>query len=197
MSKSKETAGAETAPQQLTFDAFLAKLGTRDKVNVEKVLATAETANKRHVDVWKRLATTLFNLSPHAVQTSGQQAVRFFIADGKYRLQCFALEDQQDGKLCVYTNDVLSAAVKKKLIEEDDDTESEVPIYFAPKDEDTRIGIESLNAGNSGNAPEHYKHMLGWNRKALRITVPTTATDKQVGLVELLCALARENTNPK
>jgi hypothetical protein len=195
MSKSREI--AETAPQQLTFDAFLAKLGTRDKVNVEKVLAAAETANKRHVEVWKRLASQLFTLSPHAVQTSGQQAVRFFLADGKYRLQCFALEDQQDGKICVYTNDILSVVLKKKLVVEDDETESDVPIYHPPKDEETRIGIESLNAGNSGNAPEHYKHMLGWNRKALRITIPTTATDKQVALVEAICGVARENTNPK
>lgn len=196
MSKSQDITGAET-PQEFTFDSFLAKLGTRDKVNVERVLATAETANRRHVDVWKHLATKLFSLSPHAVQTSGQQAVRFFLADGKYRLQCFALEDQQDGKICVYINDILAAAIKKKLVVEDDEVESEIPVYHPPKDEDTRIGIEALNAGNSGNAPEHYKHMLGWNRRALRITIPNDATDKQVALVETICLLARENTSPK
>jgi len=196
MSKSEQVAGAESGPQEFTFEAFLAKLGTRDKLNVERVLATAEAANKRHAELWKKLATSLFALSPHAVQTSGQQAVRFFLQDGKYRLQCFALEDQQDGKICVYITDILAAAVKKKLVVEDDEaeTEGDIVVYHLPKNEDARIGIESLNAGNSGNAPEHYKHMLGWNRRALRLTIPHDATDAQMGVIVSLCALARENT---
>lgn len=194
MSKSEQIAGAESGPQEFTFEAFLGKLGTRDKLNVERVLATAEAANKRHADVWRKLATSLFALSPHAVQTSGQQAVRFFLADGKYRLQCFALEDQQDGKICVYITDVLAAAVKKKLIVEDDEADGDVPVYHLPKNEDARIGIEALTAGNSGNAPEHYKHMLGWNRRALRLTIPNDATDAQMQVIVSLCALAREST---
>src|SRR5947207_1782043 len=53
---------------------------------------------------------------PHALQTAGQQAVQFFIADGKYRKQVFALEDPRDGRILIYTEDVLPAALKAGLL---------------------------------------------------------------------------------
>src|SRR5438128_206022 len=33
------------------------------------------------------------------------------------------------------------------------------------------IDIESLTAANVGTAPDYYRHMVGWNRKALRISM--------------------------
>jgi hypothetical protein len=196
MSKA-ETTSTTGGSEEATFEQFLAKLGARDKLNVERLLA-AEATSKRHAEVWRELATYLFKLAGHAVQTSGQQAVRFFLQDGKYRLQCFALEDQQDSFIHVYATDILAAATKKKILvldkNHDEDDESDVKRYHSVKHPSVHIGIESLTASNSGNAPEHYKHMLGWNRRALRITVPESATPEQIELVQALCVLARENT---
>jgi len=188
---------ATGSTEDATFEQFLAKLGARDKLNVERLLA-AEATSKRHAEVWRELATFLFSLAGHAVQTSGQQAVRFFLQDGKYRLQCFALEDQQDAKIHVYLTDVLAAATKKKVLvldkNHDEDDESEMKRYHSVKQPAVHVGIEALTASNSGNAPEHYKHMVGWNRRALRVTVPESATREQLELVQALCLLAKEST---
>jgi hypothetical protein len=33
--------------------------------------------------------------------------------------------------------------------------------------------------------------MLGWNRRVIRITLPTDATEAQVAAVETLCAMSK------
>ena len=44
--------------------------------------------------------------------------------------------------------------------------------------------------GKTLNPAPFYKDMLGWNRRALRITVGITATPDQLSAVETLCAMA-------
>jgi hypothetical protein len=107
------------------------------------------------------------------VQTVGQHAVQFFVADGKYRMQVFALEDGRDGRVVVYLPDVLAAAEKAG----------------AP------LGVlkpESIDSSNTPNPSPHIKHMLGWNRKAVRVTLPTRASPQQISATETLCALAAD-----
>src|SRR5688572_27724849 len=97
----------------VSLDEFLAKLSARDRTNVDRHIAAIEAAPEpKHLALWKRVAKTLATLAPHAVSTTGQQAISFFIADGKYRMQVFALEDNRDGKLLVYAVDALDDAVK-------------------------------------------------------------------------------------
>src|SRR5215218_7180377 len=99
------------------FDAFLGKLAARDRQNVDRHLALADAEPEAdHGKLWRRIARALFTLSPHAVTTIGQQALMFFVADGKYRMQVFAIEDPRDGRLLVYTGDVAKEAIKQGIL---------------------------------------------------------------------------------
>jgi hypothetical protein len=92
-------------------------------------------------------------------------------------MQVFALEDANDGSghLALYVPDVLDEARKLKVLS--NEQEPELP-------------IEQLTAANTPNPSPHYKNMLGWNRKALRIVLPVAATSQQVETAENLAALA-------
>jgi hypothetical protein len=51
------------------------------------------------------------------------------------------------------------------------------------------LRVEPLD-GSSENPGAHFKDLTGWNRKALRITLPPSASPEQVEATELLCAIA-------
>ena len=156
------------------METFLTGLAGKDRSNIEKHLAACDAEpDPTHGKLWRRLAVGLRRLAPLPVQTVGQHAVQFFIADGKYRMQVFALEDARDGRLMVYLPDILAEAEKAG----------------AP------LGVlkpEALDAANTPNPSPHIKHMLGWNRKAVRLTLPTRATPQQISAAEALCALAAD-----
>src|SRR5947207_7498974 len=99
----------------MKYDAFLAALGARDRVNVERHVAAAE-ADRDHARLWRRIALALATLAPLPAQTTGQHAISFFIPDGKYKMQVFALEDQRDGKLLIYAPDMIDEALKAGLL---------------------------------------------------------------------------------
>ena len=89
---------------------MLAQAGVRDRVNIEKHLTACDAeAEPGHAQLWRRLAAKLSELAPLPVHTAASQMVLFFIADGKYRMQVFALEDCHDGSLSVYLPDVMEA----------------------------------------------------------------------------------------
>ena len=154
------------------METFLTGLAGKDRSNIEKHLAACDAEpDPAHGKLWRRLAVGLRRLAPLPVTTVGQHAVQFFIADGKYRMQVFALEDGRDGRVIVYLPDILAEAEK----------------VGAP------VGVlkpESLDASNTPNPSPHIKHMLGWNRKAVRITLLTHASAQQVSATEKLCDLA-------
>ena len=154
------------------METFLTGLAGKDRSNIEKHLAACDAEpDPQHGKLWRRLAVMLRKLAPLPVQTVGQHAVQFFIADGKYRMQVFALEDGRDGRLMIYLPDILADAEKAG----------------AP------LGVlkpEALDAANTPNPSPHIKHMLGWNRKAVRVTLLTHASSQQVNATEKLCALA-------
>jgi len=179
-------------PEPMEFDAFLSKLSPKDRLNVERHIAACEAqVHPDHAKLWQRMASWLATLAAHAVQTTGQQAVSFFIADGKYRMQVFALEDARDGKVCIYTPDVIDQAIAAKIVGKPAKGD-ESAAHVIKSDEKQHILIEQLTAANTPNPSEFYKHMLGWNRKAMRITLLTTSTDVQIATAEKLCALAAE-----
>jgi hypothetical protein len=171
----------------IDFDAWLAALGARDRVNLERHVAALE-AEPVHATLWRRIARSIATLAPHAASTTGQQAVQFFIADGKYRMQVFALEDNRDGKIMIYSVDALEDAYKADLLGKPaKDTPSNLPITGAPGQV---LTVETLSAADTPNPSPFYKHMLGWNRKALRITLPVGSSDAQVFAAETLCGIA-------
>jgi hypothetical protein len=178
---------------QELYEAFLAKLGSKDRTNVERhVAALEETFGPEHAKMWRRLAGTLFRLAGHAVQTSGQRAVRYYVADGKYRMQAFALEDPRDHTLAIYATDALDRAKKSGLLGAPVNADAEddgAKLYGIAGERGAALRIEAITDANS-ETPEYYRHMLGWNRKAMKITLPSTASLAQIRAAEALCALA-------
>lgn len=176
------------------FDTFLARLGERDRQNIVRHLTACETTGgPAHAVLWKRLAAMLGGLASHAVKMNGLRAIQFFAADGKHRRQIFALEDARDGLLLVYAPDVLTEAQNAGLISRAGDADAapgfyEVRGHGEPSAE--KLMIEALTAAGTTFAPDFYRHMLGWNRSAIRITLPISATDAHVKAAESLCLLA-------
>jgi hypothetical protein len=179
--KVSQEVGIETQLEEL-----LAETGARDRVNIEKHLAVCDVeADTGHAQLWRRLMVKLSELAPMAINTVGLQAVRFFIADGKYRMQVFALEDNRDGVLSVYMPNVLAKAVSAKLLVKNGGQYSPAS---APKHV---LVVEQMDANNPSNPPEFVKHMTGWNRKAVKLTLPANEPDSpQVSLAEGMCELA-------
>src|SRR5438552_657088 len=98
------------------FDAFLAKLSPKDRVNAERRVGVLEAeTDLSRLRLWRRLAATLMMLAPHAAKLVGRQTIQYYVADGRYRMQVFALEDLQDGHFTVYCPDVLKEAVEVGL----------------------------------------------------------------------------------
>src|SRR5438477_6760408 len=154
------------ATNSSNFEAFLEKLGSKDRVNIERHLAAIEEEpTPEHARLWKRLICTLSSLAPHALQTSGQRAVRFFVADGKYRMQAFALEDARDQTLMIYATDVLDRAKKKGIIGAAVGEDGPAKLYSIGGERGQSLRIEPLSNASTDGAPEYYRHMTGWNRK--------------------------------
>jgi hypothetical protein len=173
------------------YDQFLGKLGAKDRLAAERHVAACEAdSDAKHASLWKRLARTLMTLAPHAARFASQHTAQFYVPDGRFRLQAFALEDQRDGSISVYVGDVLDEAVRAGVLK------SGGPMSPEPGTIQARIGsgaetlaVERLDARSTA-LPEFYKHMLGWNRRAVRVVLPTSASAAQAEAVELLCAMA-------
>lgn len=195
------TTGASPTPADPTMEEFFKNVSAKDRTGIEKHLAVIDAEpDAAHGRIWRQLAKTLRRLAPLAVQTAGQHAVQFFVADGKYRMQAFALEDQRDGKIQIYLPDVLEEAAKARVLRSPTKAAAAAsgaggaapaaPEYTVAGAAGTRLRIEALDAANSPNPAPHYKHMLGWNRKALRITLLTTASEAELEAAEKLCSIA-------
>ena len=153
------------------YNGLLGRASAKDRASIERHVAACDAEpNAAHGALWRRVAARLGALAPLGVQTLGQHAVLFFIPDGKYRMQVFALEDKKDGFLNVYVPDVLADAMKKKVLSKATDGEH----YGLPGAGKNTLEVHSMDASNTAEPPPHVKNMLGWNRKALRVVLPTT-----------------------
>ena len=215
-------AGTSTGDRDL--DSLLTGLAAKDRSNIEKHLAACDAEpSPAHAKIWRRLAVALRKLAPLPVQTAGQHAVQFFIPDGKYRMQVFALEDGNNGQLMIYLPDVLADAQKSGLLSKrgakapaevaagadgsgsgsgaSASTSSGpgatttvggagVQEFAIRGGKGTALRLEALDASNTPNPAAHVKNMLGWNRKALRVSLLTVSPAEQIAAAEALCALA-------
>jgi hypothetical protein len=182
------TDASESLKHRLRFDEFLAKLSPKDRINAERRAALLEASDTPGVaELWRRLACTLMTLAPHAAKLVGKQTVQYYVADGKYRMQVFALEDLQDGNITVYCPDVRATAVEGALLVAMGSADS-AGIYGIVGSRCT-LRVDALDR-DSVNPAAHFKDMVGWNRTALRVTLPSTAAAEQVAAAELLCAIA-------
>lgn len=184
---------AATGPRARDYENFVSALATRDRENVKKHVAACEgEAQPQHATLWKRLACALARFSPLAVQTTGQRAVQFFSRDGNYRIQVFALEDPRDGTLLVYARDALGAALADGTLRGPVSAEGDEGLYEVCEQPGATLRIEVLTAAKTTYAPDYYRHLLGWNRRAIKVTVPTGAETVQVRAVETLCRLGAQ-----
>jgi hypothetical protein len=181
--KNADKGGAEkpakpTEPLKMDYDGFLAKLTPKDRLNIERhITAVEELSTKGHAKLWKRLAVAMMSMAPHSAKANGQQSMQFYIQDGKYRMQIFALEDLRDGSVHVYAADAVDEATKGGLFAKakPGDEPNELRLTGTT---DT-LNVERLDGKVSNPAP-FYKDMLGWNRRAIHIMLPNTATDAQI-----------------
>ena len=171
----------------ISFDDFLAKLSAKDRVNVERHLAAAEAEpDAKHAKLWRRLARSLMTLAPHAIKCNGQHSMQFYVPDGKYRMQVYAMEDLRQGVITIYCSNVLDEAVSAKIIGKPSKDE---PNAFPITGSDEMLTIEQLD-GSTPSPAAFYKDMLGWNRRALRITLAANATNHQAEAAEKICAIS-------
>ncbi len=177
---------------RITFEAFLAKLSPKDRANAERRVGVLEAEAPGRATLWRRLACSMMTLAPHAAKFVGRQTVQYYVADGRYRKQVFAMEDLQDGNFTVYCPDVLAEATKAGLVAP---SPQDGPHGYAIPETGERLRIEPLD-GASLNPGAHFKDMTGWNRKALRVTLPPAPSEAQVEAAELLCALAAQHFVP-
>jgi hypothetical protein len=184
-------AARDALSQRLDFAQFLAKLSPKDRVNLERRVDLLEAESDPHrATLWRRLACALAALAPVAVKCIGKQTLQFYIADGKYRMQVFALEDLQDGNFTVYCPGTVEEAIGLDLLIRAEDRPT---LYLIPPSLDP-LQIESLTGAS--NAAAHYKDLVGWNRKAMQITLPPFASPSQIGATEMLCAIAAQHFAP-
>jgi len=181
-------AAAEDAlAMPLDFEEVLAKLGPRDRLNVEKHIAICEVQHSmEHAHLWQKLIAMLMKLAPNHPKSFGRHALQFYVPDGKYRMQVFALHDAE-GQISLYADDVLDEALARDLIHG-----PVMPNAYRLQGSKDMLMIERLDA-KAVNPQPFYKDMLGWNRRAMRIGIPIGATDEQLGYISKLCALAAKS----
>jgi hypothetical protein len=173
----------------IDFDSFLQRLGPKDRLNAERHLTACEAETEGgHAKIWRRMASVLMSLAPHASKLNGRQSLQFYIADGKYRMQVFAMEDLADGKVNIYCGDVREEATKTGLLTGKTKVVGDRTLTGIAGSTDS-LDIESLSARSASVAP-FYKDMLGWNRTAVRISLSVTASDAQITATEELCAIS-------
>src|SRR3954469_10214708 len=120
MSEPKVKSTLDTARERLSsplnFTEFLVKLSPKDRATAERRIGALEAeADPSRAHLWRRLACSLMTLAPFAAKLVGKQTLQVYVADGKYRMQGFALEYLQDGKFTVYCPDVLEETVQTGL----------------------------------------------------------------------------------
>ena len=185
MPQPKETKETRvTAPR--TFNEAFDKVSPKDRANLQKHLDAMGSMPHAFTDTWKGLVLTLAQHAPHACQTVGTEAVRFFVQDGTYKLQLFALEDKLTEPIRVYLPNVLEDALRTKLL-----ARTPAPNgYAVAGDAGEPVLIDELDASTTIDAPVHFKFMIGLNRKALRVTLPGRDRPALVKLISAMCDLA-------
>jgi hypothetical protein len=190
--QSSSTKGGGGSSEEQNFETLVAKLSAKDRHCVDRQIAARESSPIFGLgDRWRHLATTLLNLAPSMVKLSGLHTMQFYIADGKYRKQVFALHALPDSAIAICVPDILADAMKFGLLraprtpaENDDDGN----LYRIGKTEET-LNVDIVS-GTTLDPQIFYKDMTGWNRRALCITLLGESTPAQVRAVSDLCKFA-------
>ncbi len=181
-------ASARQALQPLVdFPAFLEKLARKDRLAAEKHVAACEAEIKpHHATLWRRLACSLMTLAPHATKVNGGRSVQYYVPDGKYKMQVFALGDSGKGTVEIFCGNSLQMALDAGVLHLKG--EGADRRYVIGRSTEV-LQVDELD-GKTENVADYFKHMLGWDRRGLRITLPVSATPAQISATEDLCALS-------
>ena len=189
--------GGGGSSQEMDFKTLISKLSAKDRHCVDRQIGARESSPVFGLaDRWRRIAGTLLNLAPGMVKLSGLHTMQFYIADGKYRKQVFALHALPESAIAVCIPDILEDATKLGLLackEKGDDSN----LYRIGKTDQT-LTVDIVS-GTTVDPQIFYKDMTGWNRRALCITLAADSTQIQIRAVEDLCkfaAVAWANSSP-
>src|SRR5256885_439602 len=139
-------AARESLSRRIEFGDFIARLSARDRVNAVKRVSVLESEpDPGRAPLWRRLVCALATLAPHAAKFVGRQTVQFYVADGKYRMQVFALEDVQDGAMTIYSTDALADAVTAGLLAPSGPADSQ---SYAIKPSGEALRVETLDSSS-------------------------------------------------
>jgi hypothetical protein len=168
--------------------AALAKLSQKDRDTLQRQSANAAAKGKAALaETWQRLAGVAAALTTRPPKFTGLNTVQFFIADGNYRKQVYAMHLSDVGVLTLYLPNILPEAIKaKQIIPLPKDPAANA--YATGKDAE-RVVIEPLDR-DSLNPQSYFKDMTGWNRKAIGMILPADAGEGLIHTAEQLMALA-------
>jgi hypothetical protein len=173
---------------ELDFETLVSKLAAKDRHCVDRQLAARENSPVFGLaERWRKIATTLLNLAPSMVKLSGLHTMQFYVADGKYRKQVFALHALPDSAIAVCIPDILDDAIKCGLLVAKPKGD-ESNLYRIGKTESS-LTIDIVS-GTTLDPQIFYKDMTGWNRRALCITLAGDSSQAQIRAVDDLCKFA-------
>jgi hypothetical protein len=172
--------------ERIDNDAAMEKLGAKGSTPLARRLAAAEAASPKRAQAFREIAARMITWAPNRVRTL-QRAVLFYIPDGAYQMQVFAIDDAQDNSLVVCCEDVLSAATASGLLAS---RQGEPGVYTIEGSKQT-LTVERLD-GKTENPPPYINSMTGWNRRAMKIILPPDMTATQVEAALLVCALTAQ-----
>ena len=185
-----QAAAPVEVPSIVRYDSLLDRLTEKDRATLNRQAdALAEKYGRQHGVIWKRMTRVLATLAPQFLRVLAPNGIQFFIPDGKYRMQVFALHTPPaTGKIAIYLPDVIAGSISAGVLAR--------PSAEAEESNEMRIGkttetihIDALDA-NTPDPDPVFTNMTGWNRKAMRITLSDNATEGQLEAVARLCTLA-------
>jgi hypothetical protein len=177
---------AWSAAADENFRALLQQLGPKALGAAEKHMELCEAdAARGYGRTWKRIAGMLARMAPGAVESVGQHTLKFHIPDGKYRQQVFALNDSGLGTIDLYMPHIAALAIEQKLLSKPTDPTQ----VYGIVGEKQSIELSTVTS-NDADCPPFCKPMLGWGRKALKVTISAVPNEEQLAIVERLCECA-------
>jgi hypothetical protein len=168
----------------IDVDAVMIRLALRGPSAQARRLAVSEQNNPRRAAAWQRLAMLMGSLASARPRVLAR-AMMFFIPDTRYFQQVFSLDDAPDGSIVACCEDVLQAALDAGVLDPQPGQPHRHFVLGTPQ----AIYIEQLD-GKSDNVPPHCNSMTGWNRRALKITLPSSPAAEQIDAAAILCALS-------
>jgi hypothetical protein len=156
----------------------------KERTYAEKRDAAMEAEPARRT-AWRNLCVLLLRLAGHSAKFNSKESVQFYTADGKYRMQVFALQDIVPGELTIHCRDVLDELIDQKLIRPGKAGEKRYVIAGT----ETALVIERVPQQVADHPPA-FRDLLSWNRKCMRIDLPVSAPQQVYDKVEKILRLS-------